>query len=466
MLQKIAARALAVSQHYMPAPYLLSLLLTFVSAALAYAITHTAVEKILSSWYGGIWEILAFTTQMALILLCGHALVDAPLVRRALDRISAIPRTAAHAGMLVFLVGWSTALFNWGFSLVVSGVLVREIPRRMPGVSKGYLAAAGYTGWAVWASGISSSIALVTATPGSPMNIIERMAGETIPLSGTLLPLYNVVPVLGMAILMPLLFARIHPAEAASETVPGVTVPRASASGPMEHHTPVGAPDAPPSAPVGNASSHQGQKTVAERIEQSRLVTIVLVGMAGLFVFQRIAAGTFNLDLNMMIFLLLALGWALHGTPIRYMQAFHGGAKAAGPILLAYPLYGGILGLIRDTGLADWFALQFVAFSTSHTLPFWSYVSSNVITLFVPSGGGHWAVQGPVMVKAAMELNADLAKTAMAVAFGEQTGNLFQPFWALPIVSIGGVSVREMMGYCMMAFFIAFPLFGIALLVF
>ncbi|MSO19239.1 MAG: short-chain fatty acid transporter [Acidobacteria bacterium] len=451
MLQRIAARALAFSQHYMPAPYLLSLLLTFVSAALAFAITHTAVEKILSSWYGGIWEILAFTTQMALILLCGHALVDAPLVRRALDRISAIPRTAVHAGMLVFLVGWATALFNWGFSLVVSGVLVREIPRRMTGVSKGYLAAAGYTGWAVWASGISSSIALVTATPGSPMNIIERMSGATIPLSETLLPLYNVVPVLGMAILMPLLFAKIHPA---SETVP-----RASASGPLEHPA--------PDAPVGHdASGHRIPKTIAERIEQSRLVTIILVGMAALFIVQRIAAGAFNLDLNMMIFLLLALGWALHGTPISYMQAFHGGAKAAGPILLAYPLYGGILGLIRDTGLADWFAQQFVAFSTSHTLPFWSYVSSNVITLFVPSGGGHWAVQGPVMVKAALELDASLAKTAMAVAFGEQTGNLFQPFWALPIVSIGGVSVREMMGYCMVAFFIAFPLFGIALLVF
>lgn len=444
MLQRIAARALKFSQEYMPAPYLLSLLLTFVAAALALGITETAVSKVLSSWYGGIWEILAFTTQMGLILLCGHALVDAPLVRRGLDKISALPRTAAHAGMLVFLVGWATALFNWGFSLVVSGVLVREIPRRMPQVSKGYLAAAGYVGWAVWASGISSSIALVTATPGSPLNIIERMAGQVIPLSGTLLPLYNVVPVLAMAVAMPLLFAKIHPPESA-------TAARAPAGTPAEH--------AAESAAVGAA------RTVGERIEQSRLVTILLLVMAAGFVGQRIASGTFNLDLNMMIFLLLALGWALHGTPIRYMQAFHGGAKAVGPILLSYPLYGGILGLIRDTGLADWFAQQFVTFSTAYSLPFWSYVSSNVITLFVPSGGGHWAVQGPVMVKAAMELGSDLAKTAMAVAFGEQVGNLFQPFWALPIVSIGGVSVREMMGYCMMAFFIAFPLFGLALLV-
>ncbi len=168
----------------------------------------------------------------------------------------------------------------------------------------------------------------------------------------------------------------------------------------------------------------------------------------------------------MMIFLLLVLGWILHVTPIRYMQAFHAGARAAGPLVLAYPLYGGIMGLMRDTGLADWFAQLFVSFSTAETLPFWSFVSSNVINLFVPSGGGQWAVQGPVMVKAAIELDASLPKTAMAVAFGDQTSNLLQPFWALPIVSIAALSVREMMGYCLVALAIAFPLFGVALLIF
>jgi short-chain fatty acids transporter len=122
--------------------------------------------------------------------------------------------------------------------------------------------------------------------------------------------------------------------------------------------------------------------------------------------------------------------------------------------------------LMRDSGLATWFAEQFVTFSNAHTLPFRSYLSSNVISLFVPSDGGHWADQGPVMVKAAIALGASLPKTAMAVAFGEQTANLLQPFWALPVVSIGGLSVREMMGYCLLAFLIALPLFGRTLLIF
>ena len=453
MLSRAAARATSFTQQYMPAPYLFALLLTFLAALLAVFVTRTALGDVLSYWYGGLWEILTFTTQMVLVLMCGHALVDAPAVKRVLDWISGLPRTERQAGAGVFLVSWAAALFNWGFCLVVAGVLVREIPKRLPGVSRGYLAAAGYTGFGVWASGLSSSIALVSATPGSPLNIIEQYAQQTVPLQDMLLAPYNLIPVAGMAILMPLLFWRIHPSKTDSPASYATSASFASSA----------SLDSDSSEAAKNPSS---ARTFAERIEQSRWITALLVGMSLGYLAHRLRQGSFSLDLNMMIFLLLTLGWILHGTPIRYMQAFHAGARAAGPLLLAYPLYGGILGLIRDTGLADWFAQLFVSFSTAHTLPFWSYVSSNVITLFVPSGGGHWAVQGPVMVKAALELDASLPKTAMAVAFGEQTGNLVQPFWALPIVSIGGLSVREMMGYCLLALLIAFPLFGLGLLIF
>jgi short-chain fatty acids transporter len=455
-LEWLTEKAIHVTRRYMPAPYLFSLLLTFLAALLALSITPTTLAPLVGFWYRGIWEILTFTAQMVLMLMCGHALVDAPPVKRALDWLSGLAKSERQAGVLIFLVSWTAALLNWGFCLVVSGVLVREIPKRLPTVSKGYLAAAGYTGFAVWASGLSSSIALVSATPGSPMNIIEQMAHRTVPLSQTLWTPFNLFGIAAMGVLMPLLFWRIHlpPAEPVSDP------PEASRD--REGTVlPAGLPDAIPEQTLAPP-----ERTPAEKIEQSPWITILLTLMAIGYLYTRIASRTFSMDLNLMIFLLLAAGWVLHGTPIRYMRAFHEGSKAAGPLLLAYPLYGGILGLIRDTGLADWFAALFVSFSNAHTLPFWSYISSNVITLFVPSGGGHWAVQGPIMVKAAMKLDASLPKTAMAVAFGEQTANLVQPFWALPIVSIGGVSVREMMGYCLLALGIAFPVFAVALLLF
>ena len=132
-----------------------------------------------------------------------------------------------------------------------------------------------------------------------------------------------------------------------------------------------------------------------------------------------------------MIFIALMLGLILHWRPIRYVRAFNCGARTVGPILLQFPLYGGIMGMMTGTGLAAVISQAFVAFSTQDTLPFWSFVSSNIISLFVPSGGGHWAVQGPFMVPAAVDLNVDPAMTAMAIAMGEQTANMIQPFWAL-----------------------------------
>ena len=452
MLTRLAARATSLTEHYMPAPYLFALLLTFVTGALALVVMRTPPGELVGHWYGGLWEILTFTVQMVLVLMCGHALADAPAVKRILGWISGLPRTERQAGVGVFLASWVAALFNWGFCLVVAGVLVREIPKRLPGVSKAYLGAAGYAGFVVWGSGVSSSVMLATVTPGSPMNAVERFAQQMLTLPDLLFTPFNLIPVAAMAVLMPLLFWRISPSAAVSDAAPTDTKASPESSS-------IAAPVTVPESP------DPGPRSFADRIEQSRWITAVLAAMSLGYIARLIGQGTFHLDFNMMIFILLLLGWILHGTPIRYMKAFHSGSQAAGPMLLAYPLYGGILGLMRDTGLVDWFAQLFVAFSTDYTLPFWSYVSANIINLFVPSGGGQWAVQGPVMVQAAVEINASLPKTAMAVAFGDQVSNLLQPFWALPIAGIGGAHLREMMGYCLLALLIAFPLFGLALLV-
>jgi short-chain fatty acids transporter len=174
----------------------------------------------------------------------------------------------------------------------------------------------------------------------------------------------------------------------------------------------------------------------------------------------------FSLDLNMFIFIALMLGLVLHWRPIRYVRAFNAGARTVGPILLQFPLYGGIMGIMTHTGLAAVIAQTFVEFSTTRTLPFWSFISSNIISLFVPSGGGHWAVQGPFMVPAAVKLHVDPAMTAMGTAMGEQTANMVQPFWALPILAIAGLGIKDIMGYCVIALVIGLVLYGGSLLIF
>jgi short-chain fatty acids transporter len=207
-------------------------------------------------------------------------------------------------------------------------------------------------------------------------------------------------------------------------------------------------------------------KTFATAIENTPFLTLALVAMGVAYEANVVVTRGFTLDINGMIFIALMLGLIFHWRPITYVRAFNKAARTVGPILLQFPLYGGIMGMMTGTGLAGVIAQAFVAFSTHQTLPFWSFVSSNIISLFVPSGGGHWAVQGPFMIPAAVSLNVDPALTAMATAMGEQTANMIQPFWALPVLAIAGLGIKDIMGYCVMALLVGLVLYGGALLVF
>jgi short-chain fatty acids transporter len=207
-------------------------------------------------------------------------------------------------------------------------------------------------------------------------------------------------------------------------------------------------------------------RTFATVLEESWIVTVLLVAMGVAYEVHAISNGGFTFDINALIFNALLLGLLLHWRPVRYIRSFDAGARTVGPILLQFPLYGGIMGIMTGTGLAAVIAAAFVAFSTHRTLAFWSFIASNVISLFVPSGGGHWAVQGPFLVPAAVKLNVDPALPAMATAMGEQTANMIQPFWALAILAIARLGIKDIMGFCVIALIVGLVLYGGSLLIF
>jgi short-chain fatty acids transporter len=191
----------------------------------------------------------------------------------------------------------------------------------------------------------------------------------------------------------------------------------------------------------------------------------VLLSVAGLGYIAWIwARAGFALDINSLILIFFSLGLLLHRTPIRYVGAVNDAARITGPLIIQYPIYGGIMGIMTATGLAGVIAQWFGAFANAATLPFWSYISSIIISLFVPSGGGHWAVQGPFAVPAAVKLHASLPATAMAVAIGEEVANMIQPFWALPVLAIAGVGLQRVMAFTVVSFVVALVIFGLALL--
>ncbi len=421
-----------------PDPYVFAAGLTLLTAALAFALApHRDAAAVLSAWYKGIFDILAFALQMILVLVTGYALASSKPVTRALEWLASLPRSPKAAVAMTFLASATACWLNWGFGLVVAGLLARTIARRMR-VDFGWLVAAAYAGFVVWASGLSSSIALAQATPGSKLNIVQSLTGTVLPLRETVFAPFNLVPVAVLFVVLPWLLAALGPRE--QDVVPG-TVPEAE-------------PPATDARPV----------TFARRLERAWPLNAAIVAGGAAYVAIAWRTGGFALDIDAVIFIFFLLGLALHGTPIAYVRAVDGAARVTGPLLIQYPLYGGIMGIMTGTGLAGVIAAWFLTFSTASTLPFWSYVCSILISLFVPSGGGHWAVQGPFVVPAAAKLGASQAATAMAVAAGEQVANMIQPFWALPVLAIAGVGLQRVMAFTVVVFFVAFAAFGASLL--
>lgn len=445
MLRAMTRLCVRYAERYIPDPYLYAVLLTFITVIAALIFTPAGGVKIIDAWYKGLWAILAFALQMALVLTTGVALANAPFIKRLLERLAGIPREQAAAAIIVFLTSAIGSWLNWGFGLVIGAIVAREIGKRLRDVDFAFLVAAAYMGFMTWASGLSSSIALVSATHGNALNIIEKLTGKVALFSTTIFTAYNLVPVVLLLIAIPLALYFMAPAEEDRKKVdPEVLIREDQAI----------------------AEKAETTKTFATALENTPIVTLLLVAMGVVYETNLVLAHKFALDLNNFIFLALMLGLLFHWRPIRYVRAFNAGARTVGPILLQFPLYGGIMGIMTDTGLAGVLAQSFVAFSTQKTLAFWSFVASNLISLFVPSGGGHWAVQGPFLVPAAVKLGADPAMAAMGTAMGEQTANMIQPFWALPILAIAGLGIKDIMGYCVIALVIGLVIYGGSLLVF
>ncbi|MGE4481848.1 TIGR00366 family protein [Acidocella sp.] len=428
-------------ERLLPEPFVFALLLSILTALLAFGLApkHSG-QDIITGWYEGIFKIFPFAFQMVLILVTGYALTSSVPVSAFLRWLAGVPKTSRSAVALTLLLSLVTVGLNWGFGLVASAVFAREIAKRHR-LDFAWLLAAAYSGFLMFPPGLSSSIALAQATPGSALNIVEKVTGQIVPLSQSLLVPFNYVPVIVLFIVLPWLFSRmepaqeeIQPADQAKLAAEDDVKPRVRAAG------------------------------LAGWLDRAWILNLLLVLAACGYLGMQITAGKFHLDINSLILIFLALGLLLHWTPVAYVEAINSAARVTGPLLLQYPIYGGIMGIMTATGLAGVIAKWFIAFSTPGTLPFWGYISSIIISLFVPSGGGHWAVQGPFIVPAAQALHVNMAAAAQAVGYGEGVANMIQPFWALPLLAIAGIGMRRVMGFTVMTFFVSFVVFGASLL--
>ena len=442
LLSRCTAFFVYLFERLIPDPYVFAVILTFVGAALAFSLAPAgSLKNILTSWYGGVFGILTFAFQMVMMLVTGYALASAPSIASVLARLASIPKDAKSAVSLTVAVAMIASWLNWGLGLVVSALLAREIAKRVH-IDFGWLVAAAYTGFVVSTEGLSGSIALSQATHGSALNIVEKVTGQMTPLSQTVFTRFNLIPVFVLFLALPLVFRYLGP------TASAVTV-------------------ADPERLRTEDQQQKGKEktgTLGSKLDHAWILNLSLVALGAAALGIQWLSNGFSLDLNSVIMTLLLAGLLLHWTPAAYVSAVQRAARVTGSLILQYPLYGGLMGIMTGTRLAEVLAKAFLRFSTAHTLPFWTYVTSLMITLFVPSGGGHWAVQGPFAVPAARDLHASLAGTTMAVAMGESVANMLQPFWALPILAIAGIPMRRMMGFMVITFTISLIVFGASLL--
>lgn len=433
-----------IVRRYLPDAFLFAVILTLVVFIMGIFMTGSSPIQMVEYWGTGFWDLLAFAMQMALIVVTGYVLANTPLVKKGLEKTSMLAKSPGQAIILVTFVASIASLINYGFGLVVGALLAIQVVKRVPSVDYRLLVASAYSGFLLWHGGLSGSIPLLIATPD---HFLEETIG-TIPVTETLFSSFNLFIVFVLLITLPFLNRILMKSREGMEIINPVDLDTDSFEDRYEEAATV------------------EEITPSDRLENSWIISI-LIGLLGLaFVIYHFATNGFDLNINLVNLIMLFLGILLHGTPRRFLHSVNNAAKNVGGIIVQFPFYAGIMGMMVASGLSEQMSLWFVSISNEFTFPLFTFLSAGLVNFFVPSGGGQWAVQGPIMIPAGIEIGVDSAKTAVAVAWGDAWTNMIQPFWALPLLAIAGLKVRDIMGFCVIILIYSFFPIAIGLLFF
>jgi short-chain fatty acids transporter len=432
MLNRAAKPFIKLVERYLPDPYIFVLLLTLITIGAAVIIEQQPMLTVIRQWGDGFWGLLSFAMQMLLVLVSGFMLASTPLIKTVLDRLAKLGNTPGKAIILVTLVALTACWINWGFGLVIGALFAKALARNTQ-VDYRLLVASAYSGFVVWHGGLAGSIPLTIATPGhfSADQIGVIATGSTI-FSG-----FNLILLAILFVVVPLVNRMMLPP--ADESI-------------------IVSPDKLLEEPMPTSTSTRP----ADKLENSKVLA-VLVGFVGLtyLVHYFVQGGGLNLNTVNSLFLFLAI--VLHGTPKRLLHSLQQAIRGGSGIIIQFPFYAGIMAVMVQSGLAQSMSQWLISFASAESLPVWSFISAGIVNIFVPSGGGQWAVQAPVILPAAIELGADVSRVAMAVAWGDAWTNLIQPFWALPVLAIAGLKAKDIMGFCLVQLIVTGLIIGLVL---
>ena len=431
MFKKIVNGCVRVVNRWLPDPFLFAVILTIVVFIAAMFATGLGPIQMIGAWGAdsGFWSLLSFSMQMALVLVLGSAMASARPCKKALRALAGLAHNNMQAIVITTFVSVICCWLNWGFGLIAGALLAKEVAKRVPTVDYPLLIASAYSGFVIWHAGLSGSIPLAlngTYTVGE-----QTFTASTLE---TIFHPMNLIMVGVILFAMPFVNYAMHPAQDKAITIN-------------------------PALLVDEEEKKYEVKTPADKMEHSKILWVIVLLFGFIYIISyfvgvvkagKSVAGALGLNIVNMIFMFL--GILLHGNLRRYVDAIAEAAAGAAGILLQFPFYAGIIGMMTVKG-ADGASLAmiisnfFVSISTDVTFPLWTFLSAGVVNFFVPSGGGQWGVQGPIVMPAGAELLVEPGRSAMAIAWGDQWTNMIQPFWALPALGVAKLSAKDIMGY-------------------
>ncbi len=423
MIKSTAQFFTKMMQRWMPDAFVFAIILTAVVFVSGLIFENQSTVSMSNYWGNGLWKLLSFSMQMIIILVTGHILAHTKIVNTALMHIAKLGNTPIKAIVVTSMVASFASWLNWGFGLVVGALIAKKIAEQTKGVHFPLLVAAAYSGFIVWHAGLSGSIPLKIATPGNDM-LGKLLHQQATPVSETIFSTPVLFIVLLLFITLPVLLVFMHPDKSQIEEVHSFSKEEPKKTFPQKN-----------------------KLTPAQFLENNFFLTAILGALGLFYLITQINLGA-SINLNNINLLLFSLGLIFQGSPRQYLDALDQAIRCVSGIVLQFPLYAGIMGMMVNSGLAVSISEWFISISTTQTFPVYTFLSAGIVNFFVPSGGGQWAVQAPIIIPAAQSLGVPLNQAAMAVAFGDAWTNLIQPFWALPLLGIAGISIQKIMGYC------------------
>ncbi len=425
LLQRMGVSLANWSEKWFPDAYVFAAIAVLIVCVAALAMGRSP-SQVSVDFGKSFWNLIPFTMQMAFVVIGGYIVAVSPPVRRVIDVLARFPKTPKVAVAYVAFVAMIASLLSWGFSLIFAGILMREVSKRVDGVDFRAMGAAGYLGLgSVWALGLSSSAALLMATKGSIPPALLKISG-VIPLADTLFTWQNLVMIIALLVLSVWICYASTPTADKAKTaeMAGIVY--------KDSKEDIGTPQTP-----------------GEKLEFSPILTLVIVALGLVYLYDVFSTkgGLAALDLNTYNFMFLIAGMLLHWTPRSFLRAAAKSVPMTGGVLLQFPLYAGIFGVLMASGLNEVLAKFFVSISTQDTLPLVGGIYSAILGLFLPSGGGKWVVEAPYLLQAATELKVNLAWMVQVYNAAEALPNFINPFWMLPLMGLTGVKARDLAGY-------------------